>query len=258
MLALRIIGGFFLGLLLAGGTYFLVTKLMGGDTSASLIVALIAGLIGGVYSAIAFAKNIYTVGFFSITGYILDMTWSLLNTAAALLVWLPACAIGGGNYVPSTNDSRRSGTFVYSDNPRGGGYAATTIGTVIAGGWCSHEEVHVWQSRMFGPVYMLVYGIHWVLMLLFRLIVGKTSSVDTEAYGRICYEDMAYWGGALSGSSINWGGWIGGFFLALLCTGLFVAIPVGIATGTHVAWIIGSAGLLIYCLVRALTPRSSP
>lgn len=258
MLALKIIGGFLLGLVLAGGSYLLFTLGVGGSMTAALIVAAIAGAIGGVYSAYAFAKDIYAVGVFSIVGYILDMTWSLLNTAAALLVWLPACAIAGGSYIPSNANSRRSGTFVYSNNPRGGGYAATTIGTVIGGGWCSHEEVHVWQSRIFGPAYMLIYALHWLLMLLFRLIVGKTSSVDTEAYGRICYEDMAYWGGALSGASINWGGWVGGFFVALLCTALFLAIPVGIATGTHPLWIVGAAGLVVFCLVRALTPRSSP
>lgn len=257
MMALRIIGGFFLGLVLAGGSHYLFIWLLGGSTTVSLVFAIITGLIGGVYTAIAFAKDVYAIRFFSIFGYILDMTWSILNTAAALLVWLPACAVKGGNFLTPNANSKRSGTFVYSSNPRGGGFAATTIGTVIAGGWCSHEEVHVWQGRIFGPVYMIVYGLSWVFIVLFRLIIGKSSSLLMEAYHRICYEDMAYWGGALSGSAINWGGWIGGFFLSLLCTGLFVSIPIGIATGTHAVWIIGSVGLIVYCLVRVLTPKST-
>ena len=257
MMALRIIGGFFLGLILAGGSHYLIIWLMGGSTTVSLVFAIVTGLTGGVYTAIAFAKNIYAIGFFSILGYVLDMTWSMLNTAAALLVWLPACAIKGGNFIPPDANSKRSGTFVYPDNPRGGDFEATTIGTVIAGGWCSHEEIHVWQGRIFGPSYMIVYGLSWLLNVLFRLIIGKTSSLLLEAYHRICYEDMAYWGGVLSGPAINWGRWVAGFFVSLLCTGLFVAIPIGIATGTHAVWIVGSIGLIIYCLVRVLTPKST-
>lgn len=131
MMALRIIGGLFLGLLLAGGSHYLTIWLMGGSTTVSLVFAIISSLIGGVYTAIGFAKNIYGIGFFSILGYVLDKIWSMLNTAAALLVWLPACAIKGVNFGTPNADSKNPDTFIYSNNPRGGGFAATTIGTII-------------------------------------------------------------------------------------------------------------------------------
>ena len=50
---------------------------------------------------------------------------------------------------------------------------------------------------------------------------------------------------------------VDGFFLSLLCTALFVSIPIGIATGIHAVWIIGCIGLIIYYLVRVLTPKST-
>lgn len=253
----KIVGGFFLGLALAGGSYFLFIFLISKSLILALIVGAVAALIGAIYSAIAFSRNIYSTGVLSIIGYFLDMTWSLLNTTASLLVWLPACAISGGRYIPADSNSQRSGTFVYQNNPRGGGYMATTVGTVIAGGWCSHEEVHVWQARMFGPAYLLVYGLDFLLLLLFRLIIGKATDVDKEAYGRICYEDMAYWGGSISGSAINWAGWIGGLFEALLVTCLLLLIVIGISAGILLLWIIGAIGLVIYSFVRVLTPKSS-
>jgi len=255
--ALRSLIGIVLGLVIAALTYYLATRLLGGGSTLALVIAAVCGVIGGGYAAIALARNVYGIGVFGILGFLLDMTWSLLNTAAGLLVWLPACSLKGGNFVSPDGNSRRSGTFVYSQNPRGGGYAATTIGPVIGGGWNSHEELHVWQGRIFGPFYLVAYGFSWLWIILFRLIVGKPKAIDTEAYGRICYEDWAYWGGT-SGVKINWGGWIAGFFLSLLFTSLLVAVPVGFVMGTPYLWLTGIIGLLIYGVTRALTPRSSP
>ena len=156
-------------------------------------------MIGAVYSAIAFGRGVYRLAPFRILGYVLDMSWSLLNTAASLLVWLPACAIAGGNFVAPDENSQRSGMFVYTDNPRGGGYAATTIGTVIGGGWSSHEKMHAWQARIFGPAYLLVYIMILLLNMLFRLLAGKTAELSQKAYYRICFEYWAYFAGETSG-----------------------------------------------------------
>src|SRR5687767_6280373 len=85
--------GFFLGLILAGGSYFAIVMLAGADLMTAAIVAAVAGVIGLAYSAIAFSKTIYRAGFLSIVRYVLDMSWSLLNTLAGLLVWIPASKI---------------------------------------------------------------------------------------------------------------------------------------------------------------------
>jgi hypothetical protein len=247
--------GFFVGLILAAACYFVVAILFQADPITALIPAAVAGAIGGTYSAIACAKKVSTVGFLSIVGFVLDVTWSLVNTLAGLLVWIPACKIFGANFVAPNDDSQRSGAFVYDSNPRGGAYGATTIGTVIAGGWSSHEEIHVWQARIFGPVYMLVYIISLLLNMLFRLITTKTQDLTMEAYYRIPFEEWAYWAGQGSGSAINWGLWILGFLLALVYSGALVSIPVGIAFGIWPLWLAALAVLIAYSVIRAFAPR---
>jgi len=258
MAALRALLGLVIGLAIAFGTlYSLLHFVLHVNNTTSLLGAAVGALIGGVYSAIAFGRGIYGFGPFSILGYLLDMSWSLLNTAASLLVWLPACAIAGGDFVEPDENSRRSGTFVYQENPRGGGYAATTIGTVIAGGWCSHEETHVWQARLFGPLYLPVYGLSWLLNLLFRLLTGKLEEIVMQAYYRVCFEDWAYSAGSTSGADINWGGWILWFFLSLIYAGCVVLILIGAVTGTAIMIILAAVGLVVYSLIRVLTPTTA-
>ena len=247
--------GFFLGLVLAGGIYFGLAMYAGADRMAVAIIVAVAAVIGAGYSAIAFSKSIYARGFFSILGYLLDMSWSLLNTTAGFLVWIPACKIGKANFVAPDDDSKRSGTFVYDTNPRGGGYDATTIGTCVAGGWSSHEETHVWQARIFGPTYLLAYSLAWIFNVLFRLVTGKTKDLGLEAYFRIPFEDWAYWGGSTSGSDIEWGWWFLGFLLALIYTGALVSIVAGIALGVWPLWLTGVGVLVLYSLIRAIAPR---
>src|SRR5262245_35885393 len=128
---LGVVGGFGIPF---GSLYLILHFALNVNNTTALIAAAVGALIGGVYSIVAFARGIYGWGPLSILGYLLDMSWSLPNTAASLLVWLPACLIAGGDFVEPDDYSRRSGTFVYPKNPRGGGYAATTVGTVIAGG----------------------------------------------------------------------------------------------------------------------------
>jgi hypothetical protein len=253
---MRIVLGIVLGLLLSGGFGFLIAdQVIGTETATSLAIAAAFAAVGAVYSAIAFGYTVYEAGFFSIFGYIADMTWSWLNTLAGLIVWAPACLISGGNFQPANGDSRRSGSFVYDKNPRGGNFGATTVGTVIGGGWSSHEEVHIWQARIFGPVYLVVYAVSYILNLLFRLLTFRTSDLVEEPYYRICFEEWAYWAGKTSGPDINWLGWIGGFLLTVLYVGLFALIPIGIATGETALWLIGTIGLALYSLIRALLPR---
>ena len=226
----------------------------GTSDTVPLIVALVGAAIGGVYSAIAFGMGVYAVAPLSILGYVLDMSWSLLNTAASLLVWLPACAIAGGEFVPPDENSHRSGTFVYSENPRGGGFLATTIGTVIGGGWSSHEEMHVWQARIFGPAYLLVYLMSLLLNMLFRLFTGKTDGLSKQAYYRICFEDWAYFAGEMSGSDINWGAWFLWLLLSAVYVATYIMIVIGAVAGTALVSIIAAAVLVAYSLIRAFTP----
>ncbi len=258
MTALRVVLGTLAGLGIAFTTVYLSLHVgLGVNNNVALVIAGIAAVIAGVYSAVAFARGIYAVGFFSILGYLLDTSWSLLNTAASLLVWLPACMVAGGDFVEPDDNSRRSGTFVYSKNPRGGDYAATTIGTCVAGGWSSHEEMHVWQARLFGPLYMPVYLLSLLLNLLFRLFTGKTEGIVMQAYYRICFEDWAYSAGSSSQSDIKWPQWVLWFFLSSIYVGCVVLILVGAVAGAAFLSILAAVGLVVYSLIRAFTPTTA-
>jgi hypothetical protein len=258
MSILRVLLGIVLGFGLAFGSWYLLlhAALHVGNGTA-ILVATIGGAIGAVYSAIAFGRGVYGIGVFSILGYLLDMTWSLLNTTASLIVWLPACMVAGGSFVEPDENSQRSGTFVYAENPRGGGYDATTVGTVIAGGWCSHEEVHVWQARLFGPLYLPVYLLSLLLNLLFRLCTGKVEDLVMQAYYRVCFEDWAYSAGSSSGDSINPGMWILWFLITLIYVSCIVLIFVGVIAGSLVLSIVAAAGLVVYNIIRSLTPTTA-
>jgi hypothetical protein len=259
MTALRTLLGFLAGFGLGfGNQYLIVHFVFGWANGTALAVGAGCGVLCAAYSALAFGRGVYGLGVFSILGYILDMSWSLLNTAASFLIWIPACMMFGGDYVEPDDNSKRSGTFVYEKNPRGGGYAATTIGTTIGGGWSTHEEIHVWQARIFGPFYIPVYLLSLVLNILFRLVTGKLTDLTTQAYYRICFEDWAYSGGSGTASTTDWkwGGWFLWFFLSFIYVGITVSIVVGIVAGTALVSIIGAVALVAYSLIRTFTPVS--
>jgi hypothetical protein len=258
MMVLRFILGCLLGAGVGFGTGFLLgSQILQLDNNTAMIVGAVMGIVAGVYSAFALASNIYKLGFFSILGYIVDVTWSLLNSLAGLAIWIPAALIAGGKFLTPTDDSRRSGSFVYDKNPRGGDFTngATTIGTVIAGGWSSHEETHVWQARLFGPTYLVLYGLSYVLNYLFLLPFRRPDRM-MAAYQRVCFEEWAYWGGHTSDNGFNWGGWIGGLFLTLLYAGIVAIIPIGIVLQQTVVWLIGIGALVLYTLIRAALPAT--
>ena|SRR5438270_7266182 len=239
-----------LGFLLGAGLAFSFNFGIGSVTiGLSWIVALIGAAPVGVYSGIALAEDAYELSVFSIIGYVLDMSWSALNTVVGLL-YVPVCLLAGGG-LQVNDDTRRSGSFCYLASPRGAGWRMT-LGPVIGGGWNRHEEVHVWQARIFGLLYFPVYGLCWGLNLLFRLLTGKLSDLGVAAYRRVCFEDWAYAAGAAD--EILWFRW----FLWFLVCGLYVAVSVGAVFGlvahSILIFFLALALLIVYSLVRAFAP----
>jgi hypothetical protein len=250
MIVLRLLLGLVSGAGLSFGTTFLLLDvLLKVDSSIALIVSLIAAACCGTYGAIAFANNVYRVSFLSILGCILDFTWSIPNTVFGL-IYTPICLIAGGGMVTSL-DTQRSGTLSYTASPRGAGWRMT-VGPVIGGGWDRHEEVHVWQGRIFGPIYYPIYFLCYFFIFLFRLILGKVNDIGVEAYRRICFEDWAYASGGED--EISWGMW----FLWLLISSGFIVLSFlavyGFASHTIVISLIALGLLVAYSIVRNLTP----
>jgi hypothetical protein len=100
--------------------------------------------------------------------FVLDSTWATLPAVGALVAHAVAAAQHGGGHAPELG--HRQNRHVYR---RGAclkrGYAFT-IGNVISAAGdvdkprrrrliTDHEDVHVWQSRWFGPLYPVLYGL---------------------------------------------------------------------------------------------------
>jgi hypothetical protein len=252
---MRVFWGILSGLILGAAFWALMAYfVLDLDDAGVVVMAIVCGAVGAVYGGLAFGNSIYRLSFFSVLGYVADVTWSLLNTFAGMVVWIPASLIVGGQLKPASDDSQRSGCWVYDKNPRGEGWD-TTIGTVVAGTWSAHEETHVWQARLFGPIYLLAYGLSLVFNMLFRLVTGKTAEVPVAAYHRVCFEDWAYFAGSSSSNEIKWGFWFLGLLMALTYVGFLLLIPVGIATDEPALWITGIVGFVVYSVVRAVAPQ---
>ena len=154
----------------------------------------------------------------------LDSTWALITTAAALL----AHAIAAGqrlpdNYVSSLSERRDRHVYVKGFTLRRG--FLTTIGNVVSGAGRSprsrvveaHENLHVWQARWFGPLYPLVYAVWTVLGALVGVVVwvvrGRKERlwkvIDTTAYYSNPFEWWAYshegrWPPAAAITELTW------------------------------------------------------
>lgn len=96
---------------------------------------------------------------------IVDLTWSLPNTLFGFLVGnLIYIFIGN----PSRAESTGQGWIVFKS--RGSGAFGTrvlqTLGNVNLGGAGAHERVHLMQARIFGPLYLVLFGLNYVVNFL--------------------------------------------------------------------------------------------
>ena len=168
------------GLLLA------VTAALG---SPATTWALVLAVVMLAYGIVAAAVGAYDLG--SPLGWLMllvDLTWSLPNTVFGAVTGLWLYAIWGS---PSTANSETRGWISYS--PRSatgfGNDVLQTLGTVNLGGSGQHERMHLLQARIFGPLYLPIFGLSYVvtflIQCLFTLVLGlilKATGVRTTAH----------------------------------------------------------------------------
>ncbi|ONI80595.1 hypothetical protein ALI22I_45850 [Saccharothrix sp. ALI-22-I] len=126
-----------------------------------VVVLVIGGLLGAFHGVWAWRTRLYPRGRRGWVLGVVDATWSLPNTVAGA-VFL-AYALARGNRVDPAF-SRHRGTLGLRDGVIKG--FATTIGPVQAGiamGVDDHEAVHVFQARLFGPLYLPLVAANWVV-----------------------------------------------------------------------------------------------
>jgi hypothetical protein len=141
-----------------------------------LLLIVIVAAIMVLYALVAVAVESYdlTTGLGWLT-LIIDCTWSLPNTLFGAVIGLPlylafgwpsSAASKGGNWI----------SFVPRSSTGFGNNVLQTLGTVNLGGAGQHERMHLLQARIFGPLYLPLFALFYILTFLiqglFTLILG--------------------------------------------------------------------------------------
>jgi hypothetical protein len=183
---MRAISGLFTVLLSLGiplGALLVIT----GDSAYPLVMVL--AVVMFAYAFIATWMGSYDLS--TPLGWVMllvDLTWSLPNTIFGAVTGLWLYAFFGS---PNRANSEGRGWISYS--PRSstgfGNDVLQTLGTINIGGSGQHERMHLLQARIFGPLYLPLFGISYVvtflIQCLFTLILGlilKATGVRTTAH----------------------------------------------------------------------------
>jgi len=172
----------------------------GGMALAGAILGLLYGLEAGILLIYDLEK---AEGWLML---ILDLTWSLPNTLFGLV-------FGNAIYVfigwPSRAQSEGQTWIVFMPrNPSGTGFGHTvlqTLGTINLGGAGNHEKIHLLQARIFGPLYLPVFGINYAINFLIQALWTVTLGM---LLNRMRVRDVAYFRPPSSSAVGGFFGWI--------------------------------------------------
>ena len=174
---------------------------LGGAVASLIGMPAVGAAVGVANGVLSGRRGIYDWSSRKGVGaFVLDSTWSIGNTASSLA----AHALGAVRGDPQYRDtlSFRQNRHVYGRGfqPRKG--FAITLGNVINGAGdttrarraklvTDHEDVHVWQSRWFGPAFAPLY-IGWMVGgAVAGSVVWATARRD-EPFGKVV-ESCAYY-----------------------------------------------------------------
>lgn len=177
---------------------------LGGAILTPLGLGAPGAIVGGLNGLVSGSRQIYDwtrpTGW---AAFVLDSTWGLIGTAAALGVHaLQRTRNDRGGY--RSDLSERQNRHVYDTGFTMRKRFAMTVGNTVTnlGGRRDlldrHEMIHVWQARSFGPFFPLLYGTWTVLGALLgtarwaRRRDGLLKHVDTLAYYHNPFEYWAY------------------------------------------------------------------
>ena len=186
--------------------------LLGGITGRIVGFPALGTAIGAVSGAVSGARRMYDwKSPRGIGAFVLDHTWALATTSAAVVATGVNAATGAQIDESLTTRQNRM-AFDRGLVLRNG--FAVTFGYVINGAAdrdgvinerrrklvTDHEDQHVWQARMFGPIYPVVYAgwfaIGSIVATAKWLIHGRTTKlsdeIDAMAYYRNPFEWHAY------------------------------------------------------------------
>ena len=175
--------------------------LLGGVTGALVGMPIPAAVVGGINGALSGARRIYD--WRSATGraaFVLDSSWALLSTAGGVAAHAVGRVRGAPGFSPELSERCNRHVLARGFQPRRG--FAITIGNVVNGVGdvhhprraklvTDHEDVHVWQARLFGPAYPVLY-LGWMVGGGAVGAVGWVLRHRDQPFGRVV-EAYAYY-----------------------------------------------------------------
>ncbi|WP_020519026.1 hypothetical protein [Catelliglobosispora koreensis] len=165
-------------------------------------VGAFAGLVlGGVFGLAIAQGRAYPPSAKGVLLLVLDHTWSLPNTIVGSAFLLVQRLRGHTLDLSQTVHSGR----IYIRERFVKGYAVT-VGNVIAGATpdlCPHEELHVRQARILGPLYFPLVGLGYVIGTVFPYwlfyhdhekwpVKGPVTYFTCGVYPHVWHEAWAY------------------------------------------------------------------
>ncbi len=239
----------------------LVRPLLGLSGGAAVGHAIAGAVLFGPYGFFVGWKELYQLAPRTIWAFILDVSWSAINTVTGL-VWMIWCA-AKGSLRTDCEPAKKRGIIVFSGVALPGA-DASTLGCVMGGDWLLHEAVHVQQARIFGPFYWPVYLLSYVSAMLSRFLTGRFRDPHWEAYERVVMEDWAYRAAPHGAQRIKIPTTLLWFFIALLnalAIGVLLARVPGVGALpsflrlSAIPWWVGLIVVLAYALVRSFFPK---
>jgi hypothetical protein len=141
--------------------YGAVLGYLAGGWVGALICGGVGLLLGCFFGWAVAAGKVYSADASGVLIFIVDHTWSMLNTLVGS-IYLVAHFIFGHTLDRATSQGSCRVSIVEGVSPS----YATTIGTVCAGaspGIQRHEDVHILQARLLGPIYLPLTVTNYVL-----------------------------------------------------------------------------------------------
>ena len=169
--------------------YFIVQHPILTSPDVILWIAAAVGAFSGMMCGI---WRIYDWDGLGVPGFFLDHTWGLSGTTNAALLHLINFA--WGDHADETFDRRRnnhrykSGFALNRDFAFTQGAVMSNLSEDSSQKLWHHENLHVWQNRLFGPLFTLTYVGWMVLLFIPSLIVAAvTRSPLGKTIMALCY-----------------------------------------------------------------------
>jgi hypothetical protein len=164
--------------------YGAVLGFLAGGWVGLAIGGAIGLLLGCFFGWAVAAGDVYPATAGGVVTFIIDHTWSMLNTVAGSL-YMVVHFIFGHTLDRTTSAGSARVNIVEGVSPN----YATTIGTVVAGGTSTilrHEDVHILQARILGPAYIPLVALNYALWAVapLWLLWHDHSTRPINSFGR--------------------------------------------------------------------------